>query len=64
MAITYPIRIYWKNGDNISVWDEKCIELLEKFGLPGNNYITSFCEDYLEINFYKYEDAVVAALMF
>lgn len=64
MAMTYPIKIYWKNGDNISAWDEKCIDLLEKFGLPGDRYVTSFSENYLEINFYKHEDAVVAALMF
>jgi hypothetical protein len=63
MAITYPIKIYWKNGDNISAWDEKCIELLEKFGLPGHRYVTSFSENYLEIIFYKHEDAVLATLI-
>lgn len=64
MAITYPIKIYWKNGDNISAWDQKCIELLEKFGLPGDRYETSFSENYLEIKFYKHEDAVLASLIF
>jgi len=63
MAITYPIKIYWKNGDNISAWDERCIELLEHFGLPGGRYVTSFSENYLEINFYKHEDAVLATLL-
>lgn len=63
MAITYPIKIYWKVGDNISAWDQKCIELLEKFGLPGGRYVTSFSENYLEINFFEHEDAMLATLI-
>ena len=60
----YPIKIYWKNGDTISAWDEKCIRLVEVFGLPGNqNYLTSFCEDYLEISFYTERDAIHALLV-
>lgn len=63
MAITYPIKIYWKVGDTISAWDQKCIELLEQFGLPGGRYNTSLSDEYLEVNFYKHEDAVLAALI-
>ena len=51
----FPIKIYWKKGDTLSAWDEKCIELIEMFGLPGGRYVTSFCEDFLEIKFYKIE---------
>lgn len=59
----YSIKIYWKSGDNISAWDQKCVELLEQFGLPGGRYVTSFCENYLEIKFYKHEDAMLATLV-
>jgi hypothetical protein len=31
--------------------------------LPGGRYVTSFCEDFLEIKFYKHEDAMLATLL-
>jgi len=61
--MTYPVKIYWKNGDTLSAWDEKCIQLMEVFGLPGGKYITTFCEDFLEISFYNERDAIHASLV-
>jgi hypothetical protein len=61
--MTYPVKIYWKNGDTLSAWDEKCIELMEIFGLPGGKYITTFSEDFLEIKFYNERDAIHALLV-
>lgn len=64
MELTYPVKIYWKNGDSISSWDQTCITLVETFGLPGNqNYTTSFTENYLQINFLKEQDAIHAMLV-
>ena len=57
------IKIYWQPGDNIVKWDEKCITLIEQFGLPGSRYVTTFTEDFLEVNFYKHEDAMLATLI-
>lgn len=62
--MTYPVKIYWKTGDNIISWDEKCIQLMETFGLPGNqNYTTKFSEDYLQIDFLNEQDAIRAMLI-
>lgn len=61
--MSYKIRIQFKEGATISDWDKKCIILLEHFGLPGKNYVTSFCEDYLEVNFKNERDAIHAALL-
>jgi hypothetical protein len=60
--MTYPVKIYWKNGDTLTAWDEKCIQLMELFGLPGDKYVTTFCEDFLQINFYNERDAIHASL--
>ncbi len=61
--MTYPVKIHWKNGDTLSAWDEKCIQLMEVFGLPGSRYVTTFCEDFLQINFYTERDAIHALLV-
>ena len=29
------IKITWRDGDDIPLWDEKCINVVERFGLPG-----------------------------
>lgn len=61
--MSYKVRIQFKEGDNISDWDKKCIILIEHFGLPGKNYVTSFYEDYLEVNFENERDAIHAVLL-
>ena len=58
MNFLYPVRIFWKQGDTVSGWDEKCVYALETFGLPGERYITHFTEDYLEFIFSKEVDAI------
>lgn len=62
--MTYPVKIYWMNGNTVSSWDQTCITLMETFGLPGNqNYTTTFSENYLQINFEKESDAIHAMLI-
>lgn len=62
--MTYPVKIYWKAGDDIILWDKKCIQLIETFGLPGNqNYTTDLTENYLQINFLREQDAIHAMLL-
>jgi len=60
--MTYPVKIYWNLGDTLTAWDEKCVQLIELFGLPGDRYTTSFCEDFLQISFYNEVDAIHALL--
>ena len=57
------IKVDWKNGDTIPDWNEKCIRVIESFGLPGNKYMTQVTEDYMIFSFVEPEDAVVAKLM-
>jgi hypothetical protein len=57
------VRVEWKAGDGIPIWDEKCISVLERFGLPGGKYQTELTADYMIFNFVDPEDAVIAKLM-
>jgi hypothetical protein len=57
------VKITWRNGDTIANWDEKCIRVIETFGLPGGLYTTELSEDHMILNFADSEDAVMAKLM-
>ena len=57
------VRVDWKNGDTIPDWNEKCIRVIESFGLPGNKYMTKVTEDYMIFSFVEAEDAMIAKLM-
>lgn len=57
------ITINWKQGDTISDWDEKCIRVIETFGLPGGKYTTKIDEDHMILNFLDAKDALMAKLM-
>jgi hypothetical protein len=57
------VKIVWQTGDTISDWDEKCIRVIETFGLPGNKYTTELSEDHMILNFADCEDALMARLM-
>jgi hypothetical protein len=57
------VKIAWKKGDTVSDWNEKCIRVIEAFGLPGNKYMTQVTEDYMVFSFTDPEDAVVTKLM-
>jgi hypothetical protein len=57
------ITINWKQGDTISDWDEKCIRVIETFGLPGGKYTTKLSEDHMILNFVDAEDALMARLL-
>lgn len=57
------VKVTWKNGDTVSDWDEKCIRVVETFGLPGDKYTTELTADYMIFKFEDLEDAVIAKLM-
>jgi len=57
------VRVDWQAGDDVPVWDEKCIRIIESFGLPGVKYKTQLTEDYMIFHFNDPEDALVAKLM-
>jgi hypothetical protein len=57
------VKISWNNGDTYTEWDEKCIRVIETFGLPGNKFTTKLGDDCLVFSFTDPEDAVMAQLM-
>jgi hypothetical protein len=57
------IKVDWKNRDTIPDWNEKCIRVIESFGLPGNKYMTQVTEDYMIFSFIEAEDALMARLI-
>jgi hypothetical protein len=57
------IQINWKEGDTVTLWTEKCVSIIEAFGLPGDKYFTKVTEDYMLFSFIDAEDALVAKLI-
>jgi hypothetical protein len=57
------VKVDWLAGDDIPLWDKKCIRVIESFGLPGGKYETELTEDYMIFHFKDPKDALVAKLM-
>ena len=57
------VRVDWLAGDDIPLWDKKCIRVIESFGLPGGKYETELTENYMIFHFKDPQDALVAKLM-
>lgn len=59
----YVIRIPWRLGDTITSWNETCAWAMEKFGLPGDKYITHPDVDYMDFMFKDKLDAIHFSLV-
>lgn len=57
------IKIQWQATETISDWDQKCIRIIETFGLPGEKYTTTLNVDYMLFSFNDAEDAMIAKLI-
>jgi len=57
------VQVEWQVGGSVSDWPEKCVRVLERFGLPGNKYQTELTEYHMVFHFKDPEDALVAKLM-
>lgn len=57
------VKIVWQTGDTIIDWDEKCIRVIETFGLPGGKYTTELSKDHMILHFVEAEDALMARLI-
>jgi hypothetical protein len=60
---TYKIRIPWQIGATITNWDETCAWAIEKFGLPGDKFITHPTEEYMDFSFKDIDDAIHFSLV-
>jgi hypothetical protein len=58
------VRIPWTvRSDNEIYWNEVCAWAIERFGLPGNKFVTSANINYMDFIFESNKDALMMALM-
>lgn len=57
------ITVNWnpKKIDDLR-WNEICAQIVEKFGLPGNRYVTEVCESYMKFKFEDEKDSTMCRL--
>ncbi len=61
----YPLKVSWSIGDGYGdSWNEICIKVIEKFGLPGDKYTTELANRWIIFNFNTPEDLLLAKLSF
>jgi len=62
--MTSTVRIPWvPRDDNETYWNEVCAWAIERFGLPGDRFLTHANIDYMDFVFTSNKDALVMALM-
>lgn len=61
-SMNHLIKIYWRDSDTISGWNEDMAWLTEQFGLPGHNWHANVTADWMEITFQHEVDATLARL--
>ena len=58
------VRIPWTvRSDNEIYWNEVCAWAIERFGLPGDKFVTSANTNYMDFVFENNKDALMMALM-
>lgn len=59
----YPVRVSWSIGDGYGdSWNDVCIAVIERFGLPGDKYTTELSNQCMIFYFREPEDALMATL--
>ncbi|NBO36584.1 hypothetical protein EBU91_03480 [bacterium] len=58
----YNVRLYWKHGDLNEQWDEYVFWVIEKFGKPGEKYVTQVEYDFMDFMFKYEKDALFFSL--
>ena len=65
MTDTTTVRLYWRDGDTVTQWNEHLAWTCETFGLPGDLYAgASTTEDYMEFHFKHEKHATLFRLKF
>ena len=57
--MTYPARIDWWPGDNITTWNLQLASIVEVFGLPGDRYRTHVDADWMDFEFFSEQDRLL-----
>ncbi len=56
LIFQYPVKLTWERNPK---WNEICAWGIEHFGLPGNQYTTEVCEEYMCWNFASVQDQLL-----
>jgi hypothetical protein len=56
------VKVKWNHEQSSIWWNETCAMILEKFGLPGNRYITKSTENDMDFVFNDVNDATMCRL--
>ena len=56
------VRISWQENHDIPTWNQTCVWAIERFGLPGDRYVTHATEDYMDFYFVDERDAILFQL--
>ena len=60
----HKVRMFWMSHDDVEMWNERMAWVVESFGVPGERWVSHAKEDWIDIHFYKEEDAVMFKLKF
>jgi hypothetical protein len=60
------VQIKWDDGQDPQIehgtWNHTCAMIMEKFGLPGDKYVTHTTEDHMDFIFNDPKDATMCRL--
>lgn len=62
MTKKYSVKVYWSNGDTVTLWNEKMAWVTENFGLPGERWQTEVSNEYMILYFDNEKDCMFARL--
>lgn len=62
MTKKYSVKVYWSNGDSVTLWNEKMAWVTENFGLPGKRWQTEVSNEYMILYFDNEKDCMFARL--
>ena len=57
------VRVPWRTDFNSDTeWNELCAQVIEKFGLPGDKFMATANEHYMDFTFFKDQDGTLALM--
>lgn len=59
----YPVRLYWTSTQADLFFNKVTFWVIDKYGIPGKDYITQVDPDFMDFIFKKEEDAVYFSLL-
>ena len=58
------VHVPWSSKINtLPQWDNVCVEIIERFGLPGGKYTTELTENYMNFTFQNDNEGLLCQLL-